>query len=250
MTDELDLLRWTADLASLERELAAPKPEPLVPGNAPGRPVSPEWRAEMRRRTELVAPTAIAMAHRYASADDAGRRQLVELLAAHPQVMWHWGAVIADAFERYLGPLECGDADDDEQLMIALGLVALFDGRATSRDVQRIVVPARTRMAAAGIDAASVFARAEALALGHDDPDVGAAWLFRVLGPAWDERRSPSKGADAQNRVEPLRLAAPHPDEAARPSGLEPSAQPSRLCPRSQACDNVVARAPSHPGPT
>ena len=80
--------RWTDELDALDAAFAAPKPEPLVPGTAPGRPMTEAWIAEMHRRNDMLDPMAREMARVYATRLDAeGRRRVQALLAARSRVL-------------------------------------------------------------------------------------------------------------------------------------------------------------------
>ncbi|WP_437764912.1 hypothetical protein WMF27_32775 [Sorangium sp. So ce281] len=185
---EMDALfaRWNDQMDALDAAYAAPTPEPLVPGTALGRPVSEEWKAEMRRRNALLHPLAREMAEAYLRRlDDAGRRRAQALLAAHGRVQWQFTGVIRECFERFLESLDQADLD------IALALTAIYDARVGSRDFQRTMYPLRARMKQRGLDAAALFEAAIPLATRHEDPDFGAHGLFVALGRQWERDGRP-----------------------------------------------------------
>lgn len=170
--------RWADELAAIEGEFAAPKPKPM---ETPGGPLTPEWTAEMDRRNARLRPLADDMARVYLEhLDDAQRKQAIDLLAAHPKVVWQLPAVIKRAFDR---ALESGDRDELDR---ALAMIALYDARAISKDFLRIAYPLRKRMTDSGLDAAAIFDDAVALTHRHDDPEFGAHGLFVSLGRRWD----------------------------------------------------------------
>lgn len=177
---------WDEQMSALDVAYAAPKPEPLVAGATPGRPVSPQWKAEMRRRRDLLHPLALEMAQIYRlRLDDSGRRRAQALLAAHPQVVWQFEGVVFDFFERFMRTLDQADLD------VALALTAIYDARAQSRDFHRFIYPYRMQMKKQGLDPAAIFADALPLATRHDDPHYGAYGLFIDLGPQWDREPEP-----------------------------------------------------------
>ncbi|MDC0747905.1 hypothetical protein [Polyangium mundeleinium] len=185
-TEKLDLdelfARWSDQMAVLDAALVIPKIEPLVPGTAPGRPVSEEWKAEMRKRTDLLHPLAREMAEVYLHRlDDAGRRRAQALLAAHRRVVWQFDGVIDDYLERFLQSLDQADLD------IALALTAIYDAPAGGRDFHRVIYPRYLEMQRRGIDARALFEAALPLTTRHDDPDFGAHGLFLRLGRRLDD---------------------------------------------------------------
>ena len=176
--------RWNDQMDALEVVFAAPKPEPLVPGTALGRPVSEAWKTEMRKRTALLHPLAREMAEAYLHRlDDAGRRRAQALLAAHEWVQWQFTGVIRDWYERFLESLDPADLD------MALALTAIYDAPTGSRDFQRTIYPIRARMKQRGLDAAALFEAAIPLATRHEDPEWGAHGLFVSLGQQWERAR-------------------------------------------------------------
>lgn len=188
--DRLDLeeifARWNNRMDALDVAYAAPKPEPLVPGSGLNRPISEEWKAEMRRRKDLLHPLAIEMAEVYRyHLDERGRRRAQVLLAAHPAIVWQWSGVINEWFKRFLQTLDSADLD------VALTLTAIYDARAGSRDFLRIIYPVRAQMKQKGLDAAALFEDALSLTTRHDDPNFGAYGLFVSLGRQWDREPKP-----------------------------------------------------------
>lgn len=178
--------RWDQQMSALDVAYAAPKPEPLVAGAGPSRPVSPQWKAEMRRRRDLLHPLALEMAQVYRlRLDDSGRRRAQALLAEHPLVMWQFEGVVFDFFERFMHTMDQAD------LAVALALTAIYDARAQSRDFHRFIYPYRIQMKKQGLDAAAIFDDALSLATRHDDPRHGAYGLFVDLGPQWDREPEP-----------------------------------------------------------
>lgn len=176
----LPVTRWRTRMEELEQSYSGPVPEPLVPGSAPGRAVSPAWRKEMSERDALLRPLGFEMADAFILADESGRRQCVDLLTRHSRVQWQWPGLVHHAFDAYLNGAETTD------LSRALALTAIYDLPAQGRDFHRFMIPMRIRMTENGIDAAAVFDEARDLAIRHDDPDEGAFGLFGTLGSAWD----------------------------------------------------------------
>ncbi len=169
--------RWTGELAELEAQVGPPQIDPLVPGDGPGRPVSDEWRAEGRARTDLLFPLAVEMALVYRHRlDAAGRRRAVALLAGHRRVSWQFESVITAWFARCLQSLAQPDLD------VTLALIALFDERATGRDFSRSAYPFYLALGKRGLDAAALFLAGLPLAVPHADPDHGAHGFFRKYG--------------------------------------------------------------------
>lgn len=167
--------RWDEQMSALDVAYAAPKPEPLVAGSGPGRPVSPHWKAEMRRRRDLLHPLALEMAQVYRlRLDDSGRRRAQALLAEHPLVMWQFEGVVFDFFERFMHTMDQAD------LAVALALIAIYDARAQSRDFHRFIYPYRIQMKKQGLDAAAIFDDALSLATRHDDPGTGRTGCLSI----------------------------------------------------------------------
>lgn len=173
--------RWVRRLDDLEGLLAAPRPQPLVPGTELNSSVGSEWRKEMSRRDLLLKPLALEMAAAYVDDfDQDDRRRTIGLLAAHPRVEWQWPGCISRTFTDYLSNR------DPAELSTALALTAIYDYRSQSRDFHRLIYPIRVQLTKAGIDAAAVFEEATELTVRNPDPGYGAYGLFMSLGRRWD----------------------------------------------------------------
>ncbi|MEV6210419.1 hypothetical protein [Kitasatospora sp. NPDC051914] len=176
---EVLFARWSDEMDALDAAYAAPRPEPLVPGTAPGRPVGEAWKAEMRKRTDLLHPLAREMADTYRHRlDEAGRQRVRMVLASHSPVVWQFIGAIDDYFDRFLQSLARDDLD------VALTLTAIYDLRAGSREFQWSMYQVFTAMEQRGLDPRTLFGAGIPLAARHEDPHSGAYGLFTRLANA------------------------------------------------------------------